>query len=175
MKTTGVVRRIDDLGRIVIPKEIRRTLRIKDGESLEILVDNDTITLKKFSTLNDFITVSEVLCNSVSEVIRKHVLITNIDKVVAVSAGLREKGFNKNISKYMENLIINRQKVVYHNVSSEIFDGVFFDCSYLVYPIIVAGDVFGLVIILSFDNSIDNRDEQVASILKNFLEKNIEG
>ena len=50
MKTTGVVRRIDDLGRIVIPKEIRRTLRIHDGESLEIFVDNEIITLKKYSS-----------------------------------------------------------------------------------------------------------------------------
>ena len=53
MKTTGVVRRIDDLGRIVIPKEIRRTLRIHDGESLEIFVDNEIITLKKYSSLNE--------------------------------------------------------------------------------------------------------------------------
>ena len=51
MKTTGVVRRIDDLGRIVIPKEIRKTLRIKDGESVEIFLDSDNIVLKKYSPL----------------------------------------------------------------------------------------------------------------------------
>ena len=51
MKSTGVVRRVDDLGRIVIPKEIRRTLRIRDGESLEIFVDREMIALKKFSKM----------------------------------------------------------------------------------------------------------------------------
>ena len=53
MKTTGVVRRIDDLGRIVIPKEIRKSLRIKDGESLEICLDSDNIVLKNYAELNN--------------------------------------------------------------------------------------------------------------------------
>ena len=52
MKSTGVVRRIDDLGRIVIPKEIRRTLRIKEGDNLEVFVDNEDIVLKKYSMMN---------------------------------------------------------------------------------------------------------------------------
>ena len=53
MKTTGVVRKIDDLGRIVIPKEIRRTLKIREGESLEIFVEDETITLRKYSSMED--------------------------------------------------------------------------------------------------------------------------
>ena len=59
MKSTGVVRRVDDLGRIVIPKEIRRTLRIRDGESLEIFVDREMIALKKFSTMTDMDEISK--------------------------------------------------------------------------------------------------------------------
>ena len=58
MKSTGVVRRVDDLGRIVIPKEIRQTLRIRDGESLEIFVDREMIALKKFSKMSGIKTVS---------------------------------------------------------------------------------------------------------------------
>lgn len=175
MKTTGVVRRIDDLGRIVIPKEIRRTLRIRDGESLEIFVDNDTISLKKFSSLNEFSSISEDLCNAVSMVIKKYVLITDTDKVIAFGGNLKDDFLNKNISKNMEDLIRNREKVFYNNVSVQILDSKTFDCSYLAYPIIFGGDVFGLVIILSFDDVIDNKDEQMANIIKNFLEKNIEG
>lgn len=175
MKTTGVVRRIDDLGRIVIPKEIRRTLRIRDGESLEIFVDNDTISLKKFSSLNEFSNISEDLCNAVATVIKKYVLITDTDKVIAIGGGLRNEFVNKNISKSMERLIKNREKVVYNNVSVEILDNNICECSYLAYPIIFGGDVFGLVIILSYDELIDNKDEQMANIIKNFLEKNIEG
>lgn len=59
MKSTGVVRRVDDLGRIVIPKEIRRTLRIRDGESLEIFVDREMIALKKFSKMTDMDEISK--------------------------------------------------------------------------------------------------------------------
>ena len=63
MKATGVVRRVDDLGRIVIPKEIRRTLRIRDGESLEIFVDREMIALKKFSKMSNMEDVSKQLAD----------------------------------------------------------------------------------------------------------------
>lgn len=175
MKTTGVVRRIDDLGRIVIPKEIRRTLRIRDGESLEIFVDNDTISLKKFSSLTEFTAISEDLCEACATVMKKYVMITDTDKVIATGGGLKNNFINKNISKNMERLIRDREKVIYNNVSVEILDGHIYDCSYLAYPIIFGGDVFGLVIIFSYDDNIDNNDERMASIIKNFLEKNIEG
>ena len=65
MKTTGVVRRIDGLGRIVVPKEIRRTLRIRDGEPLEIFVDKDFIALKEYSPMTDFRTLAQILVDSV--------------------------------------------------------------------------------------------------------------
>lgn len=175
MKTTGVVRRIDDLGRIVIPKEIRRTLRIRDGESLEIFVDNDTISLKKFSSLNEFTTISEDLCEACSSVMKKYVMITDTDKVIAIGGGSKKSFLHKNISKTMERLIRDREKVVYNGVSVEILDGNTCECSYLAYPIIFGGDVFGLVIIFSENSNIDLNDEQMANIIKNFLEKNIEG
>ena len=64
MKTTGVVRRVDDLGRIVIPKDIRKSLRIRDGETLEFFVDKETISLKKFSTSED---LSEILMKEIRD------------------------------------------------------------------------------------------------------------
>ena len=73
MKATGVVRRIDDLGRIVIPKEIRKSLKIRDGESLEIFVDNEEITLKKFSSSADLSIVSQALLDTVYTAVRKNV------------------------------------------------------------------------------------------------------
>ena len=83
MKSTGVVRRVDDLGRIVIPKEIRRTLRIRDGESLEIFVDREMIALKKFSKMSDMDDVSKELVEIINANIKKTVLITDRDKFVA--------------------------------------------------------------------------------------------
>ena len=75
MKTTGVVRRIDDLGRIVIPKEIRRTLRIRDGESLEIFVDREMIALKKYSSMDDMTEIAKTLADTISSTIKKIYLL----------------------------------------------------------------------------------------------------
>ena len=77
MKSTGVVRRVDELGRIVIPKEIRRTLRIKDGESLEIFVDREMITLRKYSKLNNMEEDARQLADIISRSVDKNVFITD--------------------------------------------------------------------------------------------------
>jgi len=92
MKTTGVVRRIDELGRIVVPKEMRRTLRIREGDSLEISSDNDTIVLKKYSlveSVDNFITqyVEAVHLSSKKEIITRDMAI--IQKINAMSGILR--------------------------------------------------------------------------------------
>ena len=75
MKSTGVVRRVDELGRIVIPKEIRRTLRIKDGESLEILVDKDMIFLKKFSKLSNMEDMAKQLSDVLYQSVNKNIFV----------------------------------------------------------------------------------------------------
>ena len=97
MKATGVVRRIDDLGRIVIPKEIRRNLRIRDGESLEIFVDGDNIVLKKYSIMKNIDEYASNLVDSLYSLVKKSVVITDCDSVIACSGNV--KGLlNKSIS-----------------------------------------------------------------------------
>ena len=71
MKTTGVIRRIDELGRIVIPKEIRKSLRIKDGENIEILIDNDNVILKRFSEMNRLTEMAENLVESIHNLLKR--------------------------------------------------------------------------------------------------------
>ena len=112
MKSTGVVRRIDDLGRIVIPKEIRKTLRIRDGESLEIFTDNEAITLKKFSVSNDLTEISQALLDTVSNTIRKNMIVTDRDYVIAASGDLKKDFLGKPISKILESYLLEREKVV---------------------------------------------------------------
>lgn len=124
MKTTGVVRRIDDLGRIVIPKEIRRTLRIHDGESLEIFVDNEIITLKKYSSLNELANVSKILVESINKEINKDIIITDRDNVIAASGVNKKKYMGKNISSYLENVINDRKSVRIFNEKVKIVDDV---------------------------------------------------
>ena len=83
MSTTGIIRRIDELGRIVIPKEIRKNLRIKNGDNLEILVDGENITLKKYSQIENLESIANMYAESFYQVLKYNVIITDTDKIVA--------------------------------------------------------------------------------------------
>ena len=76
MKTTGVIRRIDELGRIVIPKEIRKSLRIKNGESLEVYLDGDSIILKKFSQIESLESISVDYVEAFNQIIKHNIIVT---------------------------------------------------------------------------------------------------
>ena len=78
MSTTGIIRRIDELGRIVIPKEIRKNLRIKNGDNLEILVDGENITLKKYSHIDNLESIASMYAESFYQVLKYNVIITDI-------------------------------------------------------------------------------------------------
>lgn len=175
MKSTGVVRRIDDLGRIVIPKEIRRTMRIKDGENLEIFVDKEMITLKKFSKMGDIEDISDQLVNIIYNNIKKDILITDRDKIIACSNSLKKSFMLKNISKYLESIIEKRTKIVESSFTNiELVENEVNKFSYIIYPINVNGDIMGLFIILSSSDNISTIDEKIADIVSQFLEKYLE-
>ena len=138
MKSTGVVRRVDDLGRIVIPKEIRRTLRIRDGESLEIFVDREMIALKKFSKMTDMDEISKQLVDIVNSVTGQSVFITDRDNFIAASGNLKKKYLNKPISKDLEFIMKERSIVVereLHNI--ELLDSDIEQYAYVISPVIM--------------------------------------
>ena len=85
MKSTGVVRRIDDLGRIVIPKEIRRNLKIRDGELMEIFVDMDSIILKKYSKLEDMLSITERITEKLADLSNLNIIVTDRDHILSCS------------------------------------------------------------------------------------------
>ncbi len=174
MKSTGVVRRVDDLGRIVIPKEIRRTLRIRDGESLEIFVDREMIALKKFSKMSDMNEVSKQLVDIVNSVIGQNVFITDRDNFIAGSGSLRKEYLNKSISKFLESIMKERRTVVrqdLHNI--ELIDGEIEKYAYVICPVIMNGDAIGLVLIVS-SQSVGQIEEKMADVVSKFLGKHIE-
>lgn len=175
MKSTGVVRRVDDLGRIVIPKEIRRTLRIRDGEELEIFVDNEEIILKKFSNVVDLGEVSNKIIGVVSSLVGKTILVTDRDFVVTGSGDYKKKFVNRKISKYVENVIFNRTVSVEKNLNyNELVDGDVDQHSYLIYPIFSFGDVIGTVIMLSTSSDISEFDVTISGVIAQFLGKYVE-
>ena len=175
MKSTGVVRRVDDLGRIVIPKEIRRTLRIRDGESLEIFVDREMIALKKFSKMTDIEEISKQLVEVINGTLNKSVLITDRDKFIAASGTLKKRYIDKSISKFLEKVLKERRILVSEVLNKiEILEDVEESLSYVIYPIIMNGDAIGLVMALSDNNDIGQLDDKVIGLTAQFLAKHIE-
>ncbi len=151
MKQTGVTRKIDELGRIVIPKEIRKNLGIRDGEALEIFTSEDSIILKKYFEVRKYEDLSSKLCELIKNIYNVDLVITDREKVITSS----NKDIVENIklnNKFLE-LIDNREMFI----SKELLTinlGIDISGYFTVIPIIVSSDSLGLVIIIS-DNAND--------------------
>ncbi len=150
MKSTGVVRRIDDLGRIVIPKEIRRNLKIRDGENMEIFIDLDSIILKKYSKLEDALTLSDKFAKIVYEVTGYNILITDREKIIT-SYGIEFENLkNQVLSEELINVIdtrtnIKKDEKTIISITNEIKkEGYFYGL-----PIISTADSIGLILFLA--------------------------
>ena len=110
MKATGVVRRIDDLGRIVIPKEIRRTLRIKEGDPLEIFTDREgQIILKKYSPIGELSEFATGYAETLSKTTGHIACITDKDSVIAVSGGSKKEFLEQSLSSELEKVMENKE------------------------------------------------------------------
>jgi AbrB family transcriptional regulator (stage V sporulation protein T) len=156
MKATGIVRRIDDLGRIVIPKEIRRTLRIREADPLEIYTDREgEIILKKYSPIGEMGTFAKQYAESMAQVSGHIAMISDRDQFIAVSGGMKNI-LGKSISKDLEEKINNRESVLaakgdrnFIPVCRETEDEYQHEA---ISPIICEGDVIGSVILLETDH-----------------------
>ena len=116
MKATGIVRRIDDLGRVVIPKEIRRTLRIREGTPLEIFTDREgEIILKKYSPIGELGAFAGQYAESLAQTTGLTVCVCDRDQVIAVSGGSRKELLGKNISRQLETVIEDRENILVDN------------------------------------------------------------
>ena len=170
---TGIVRRIDELGRIVIPKEIRRSLRIKEGDNLEILIDNESIILKKYSVIKNLNEFAQNITDAIHSFITNSVLITDTNSILAVSGPLKKELLNKTIGIDLESKIKRREEMLEkHKKPLKITDSEL-ECTYAVSPIIVAGDVIGLVMIISKEN-VEDTDLKLTKITAKFLANHLE-
>ncbi len=174
LKSTGVLRRVDELGRIVIPKEIRKNLKIKNGESLEIFIDSDSVVLKKFSYMSDLNDIAQKCSDSFYDVIKKDIFITDTDKVIASSGNLKKKYLNKELSKFICDLISKRIPYLENEIGDfELISNAFENSRYLIAPVVVNGDAVGSVIIAS-ENFISENEEKEAMFIAKFLGKHLE-
>ncbi len=168
--STGIVRRIDELGRIVIPKEIRKSLRIKSGDKLEILLNDDNIMLHKYSQIENAIDMVETYVESFHQVLKYNVIVTDTDKVIAAAGNLKKKYLNLGISDKLTNMIERRETFIERKKSEiEICPGITEYGYYTIATIINNGDSIGSVIILSLDSLMLETEEKMAMILANIL------
>lgn len=168
--STGIVRRIDELGRIVIPKEIRKNLRIKNGDNLEIVVDGENITLKKYSQIENAMDMAQVYAESFYQVLKYNVIVTDTDKIVAIAGNLKKKYINMGISESIERMIERRDTFVERKKKEiEISPGIKEFGYYTVSTIIKNGDSIGAVIILSTETPMLEQEEKLGMILANML------
>ena len=166
MKSTGVVRRIDELGRIVLPKEIRKVLKIKAGDNLEIFMNDKDIVLSKYNIFDDKKDLFDMLANSVLGHTKKSFIITDTSRIVAGSKYLIDKEVSDDLDTLMfsrNSKIGNKEICICSNVLS----------SHYCYSSIVSNsDVCGIVVI--FDDTITPSDFELCKFISRFISKYLE-
>ena len=178
MKATGVVRRIDDLGRVVIPKEIRKTLRIKEGDPLEIFTDKEgEVILKKYSPIGELSEFAAGYAETLAKTTGHIACITDKDTVIAVSGTSKKEFYEQGISEELEKIMDEKENYASrdnNNISIPITKNDKWERKYnsqIVSPIISDGDAIGSVILLSKDNNtkMTEVEQKVAQSAATFL------
>lgn len=175
MKATGIVRRIDDLGRVVIPKEIRRTLRIREGDPLEIFTDREgEIILKKYSPIGELGTLAKLYAESLAQTLGCTVCITDMDQVVAASGSGKKDLQEQFIGRELSHLLKERGQILADKADSsyiKIVPDMKEFTGEAICPIISEGDVIGSVVLLNKDQKkrFGEVEQRVAASAADFL------
>ena len=184
MKATGIVRRIDDLGRVVIPKEIRRTMRIREGDPLEIFTDREgEVIFKKYSPIGELQNFATEYCETLYKTSGMPIFVCDRDAVIAVSGASKREYMDRKISKDLEDIMDNR--ALYHRgykgdekYITEMGRDHFVSCAM---PIISEGDIIGCVVSASQPGTVN--EEKISAEVESkliqtaavFLGKQMEG
>lgn len=184
MKATGIVRRIDDLGRVVIPKEIRRTLRIREGDPLEIFVDHDgEVILKKYSPIGELGEFAQEYADSLFEATGHIAIITDRDQIIAIAGASKKEFLGKSIGMAAEKVMEERKTLSINDISIHAFfrnasdNGIEHSfSSQVMAPIIAEGDPIGTVMIAAKESGAKMTDLELklAETAASFLAKQME-
>lgn len=180
MKATGIVRRIDDLGRVVIPKEIRRTLRIREGDPLEIFTDREgQVILKKYSPIGELNEFATEYATALYENTNHSVIISDRDLIIAVAGASKKEFMDKRISPDLERAIENKDafiaeenkdsiRLYYEDEVPERYK------SQVIAPIVMQGDPIGAVILFSEEDEMGDLEIKLSETASSFLSMQME-
>ncbi len=179
MKATGIVRRIDDLGRVVIPKEIRRTMRIREGDPLEIFTDRDgEVIFKKYSPIGELSELAVTYCDVLVKSTDQTVIICDRDHCIAAGGIPKKEVLERRITASLEDIMEGRRLYVASDGHTDRFtalEGVDRPVT-IAAPILSAGDISGVVAFLGDDDitTPNQSDIKLATVAAGFLGKNME-
>ncbi len=176
MKATGIVRRIDDLGRVVIPKEIRRTMRIREGDPLEIYTDRDGgVIFKKYSPLMDISAYASDLCSSLYTVSGLYCAVCDGDNVIAYAGKGAREVLERGISTECEELKDRRKNYLADTPEIPLTDEKSSPSIIAASPIISEGDVMGIITFVETSGkSASESDLKMLSAAATFMGKQME-
>ena len=158
MKETGILRRIDELGRIVVPKEIRKKLKIREGDNLDIFVSEDNVILKKYSPLNDLELILSVLLDAFKRISNVVVVVTDLNKVIASTK--TEIATDDEITEVFTQLLLQKEQIhINKTIGLQITEEFKTSQNIFIKPIIIYGDLFGSVILFSEYETLHNQQE----------------
>ena len=158
MRETGIVRRIDELGRVVIPKEIRKTLRIRENDPLEFYTEREQLILKKYSPVSSVSDFARSIAESVNQILEKPCVITDTDAVIMVTGGKDKDWVSKTLSAEFEKILKDRKSLVVSRQDGSnpvnIIKGEESDTeNQIVVPVVSGGDCFGAIIVYDKDKT----------------------
>ena len=179
MKATGIVRRVDDLGRIVIPKEIRRTLKIREGDPLEIYTEKDGgVILRKYSPMGDMQEFAVQFCESIGAATGHVAAVADRDSIIALSGAPKRELLDKPNSQELDRLMEQRKNYRYETGGSMLPATEGTDKYHLgvAAPILCQGDLMGCVMLLLGENDkpLAESDQKWAQTVAQFLGKQLE-
>ena len=179
MKATGIVRRIDDLGRVVIPKEIRRTMRIREGDPLEIFTDKDgELIFKKYSPIGELSDFAAQICDSLRKSTDGIAAVCDRDAVIAIAGGGKKELLDKPISAQLSDIMDNRSPYRQESGGSSMPVSAADEkyCISVAAPVISEGDVMGCVLFITPKNSPPGTELEfkLAQTVSAFLGKQME-
>ncbi|MBR5900171.1 MAG: AbrB/MazE/SpoVT family DNA-binding domain-containing protein [Clostridia bacterium] len=182
MQDTGMVRRMDDLGRVVIPKEIRKTLRIKEGDPLEIYTDKDTLLLKKYSPILSVSEQAKIIVNGITKVTGKGCVVTDTNKVIHYTRSRTKEYEDKGLSDELTKVLDQRKNVIvckrdggeviplYVGEQTDEIE------NQIIVPIISGGDCYGAVCLFDRENEarFSSSDVKLVEVGATFLANHFE-
>jgi len=180
MKATGIIRRIDDLGRIVIPKEIRKSLKIKEGDMLEIYVqDSGVIMLEKYEPMDSLLKLAEQYVEVIADITGYTVCATTDNYIISVAGTSKKEYFRKDLSNDIVEIL--NERITWSNKKDKNISIIKGDDKnkytvQIIVPIIDNGDVIGSIILISTDENkqVSDYDINIAKLASSLLAKHIE-